>query len=282
LLPHSKERDNIRAFLLLGHRSVSWKTRSGLNSMRGAEDVRIGAETGVAIGRSLPALENDDDLFTTLTLYSGVDVGDALFFVRGRVDSRRDLSAAPNRSEWEDVYGEAELLSYLQPVQHPRHTLLLRLAGVGAWHTRTPFQLTLGGDQAVRGYDPERFPGGRRLVANLEDRIYFGWPLRSVLDMGGTVFVDAGRIWRGDIPFGGTSDWHASAGFGLRASFPAGGRSSYRIDVAWPVEKDTGLGDFRLMISLGEMIGLNPREPNEQLLRSRPTGVAGELFPFYR
>jgi hypothetical protein len=65
------------------------------------------------------------------------------------------------------------------------------LAGAGAWQTRTPFQLTLGGDRNLRGYRYDRFPGGRRLVLNLEDRIYFGSP-RELFDWGATIFVDAG------------------------------------------------------------------------------------------
>ena len=282
LLPHAEELDNIRAFLLLGHRTVEWETRRGLNSFQGEEDVRLGAETGIAIGRSLPSLENDDDLYTTLSLYTGAAAGDALFILQARADARRDLNAPAGRSEWEDVYAEAELLAYLKPTRMPRHTLLLRAAGVGGWHTRTPFQLTLGGDHALRGYDPERYPGGRRLVVNLEERVYFGWPLRSVLDMGGAAFVDAGRIWQGDVPFGVSSEWRASAGFGLRASFPAGGRSSYRVDIAWPLAQGARLGDFRLMLSLGDVIGLNPKRRDEQLLRSRPAGVGAELFPFHR
>jgi hypothetical protein len=282
LRPHAQQLDNIRAFLLVGHRTVQWETRRGLNSMRGNEDVRLGAETGLAIGRSLSALENDDDLFGTISLYGGVGAGDALFFMRARVDSRRDLNAPVGVSEWEDVYAEGELLAYLKPRRYSRHTLVARAAGLGAWHTRTPFQLTLGGDRALRGYDPERFPGGRRLVLNLEDRVYFGWPLRGVMDVGGTVFGDAGRIWKGDVPFGFSSDWRASAGLGLRVSFPAGGRSVYRVDIAWPIEQGTRLGDFRLMMSLGESISLYPRNEDQQLTRSRPAGVAGELFPFHR
>src|SRR5690606_15379377 len=63
--PQAREVNNIRGFVLLGHRSAWWVRRRGFDSMRGQEDVRLGAEAGVAIGRSLPSLEADDDLFTT-------------------------------------------------------------------------------------------------------------------------------------------------------------------------------------------------------------------------
>ncbi|MBR9990078.1 MAG: BamA/TamA family outer membrane protein [Gemmatimonadetes bacterium] len=272
--------DNIRAFGLLGHRNVWWQRRRGLDSMRGQEDVRLGAEAILGLGRSISSLEPDDDLYTTLVLYTGFELGDALLIGRGRVDARRDLRATGADPEWEDIYLENELLAYLQTRLLPRQTIFARAAMAGAWNTRTPFQLTLGGSTGLRGYDRERMPGGRRFVATLEDRFYIGWPFPNVLDVGGTVFADAGRIWRGDVPFGGDYGWRASAGLGLRASFPEGSRSTYRIDIAWPLDRGTGAGDFRLSLTVGELRGLHSRFADSQLIRSRTQSVGGELFTF--
>ena len=97
---------------------------------------------------------------------------------------------------------------------------------------------------------------------------------------GGTVFVDAGKIWAGDVPYGEDTNWKTSVGVGLRTSFPAGGRSTYRLDFAWPLERGRGLGDFRVSLSLGEVIGHQARMPDIQIDRSRALGVAGNLFPF--
>ena len=271
---------NIRAFALLGHRNVWWIRRRGLDSMRGQEDVRLGAEAVLGLGRSIPSLETDDDLYATLALYTGLQLGGVLALARARTDARRDLTATAGAPEWEDVYVQSELLSYLQPTQLPRQTIFLRAALSGAWNTRTPFQLTLGGAHGVRGYDRERFPGGRRLVMTLEDRIYVGWPAADMIDLGGTVFVDAGRIWAGDVPFGMDSSWRGGAGLGLRASFPAGARSVYRVDVAWPLDRTTRLGDVRLTISVGEPRGLLLGDSDLQLVRSRSQNIGGELFTF--
>ena len=278
--PQTEELDNIRLFGLVGHRNVWWVRRRGMDSMRGQEDVRLGAEAILALGRSLPTLETDDDLYTMLGLYSAFELGPALLVGRARGDARRDLTAGPDAPEWEDVYIEADALAYLQLPRMPRHTLFMRAGLAGAWNTRVPFQLGLGGEHGLRGYDPERHPGGRRLVLTLEDRIFFGWPLPDVLDMGGTVFADVGHMWAGDAPFGGDSGWRASAGLGLRASFPEGSRTTYRIDIAWPLERSTGFGDFRLGITLGEVRGLNPREQDRQITRSRHSNIGGGLFTF--
>jgi hypothetical protein len=272
--------DNLRLFGLVGHRNVWWVRRQGLDSMLGQEDVRLGAEAVLALGRSLPSIEADDDVQAMLGLYAAFELGDALFVARGRADARRDLAAMAPATEWEDVYVEAELLGYYRTHLLPRQTLFARAALLGGWHTRTPFQLTLGGVHGLRGYDRERLPGGRRLVLTVEDRFYLGWPLPSVLDMGGTVFGDFGRIWAGDSPFGVDSGWRGSVGAGLRASFPAGSRSTYRVDFAWPLDRGTRPQDFRVFFSIGEWRGLYPRVAEQQLIRSRTQNVGGELFTF--
>lgn len=280
VLSQRTELGSIRAFALVGHRNVWWVRRQGLDSMRGQEDLRLGAEAVLALGRSLPSLERDDDLYTMLGIYAAFEAGEGLFVLRGRADARRDLTAAAGAPEWEDVYVESDLLAYLQSARLPRQTLLFRAALSGAWHTQTPYQVTLGGLQGVRGYDVGRHPGGRRLVLTLEDRFFLGWPLPDVLDLGGTVFTDVGRAWAGDAPFGADSGWRTSVGAGLRASFPAGSRSTYRVDFAWPLDPGTRLGDFRVTLSIGEWRGLHPREGDRQIMRSRTQAVGGELLTF--
>ena len=114
---------------------------------------------------------------------------------------------------------------------------------------------------------------------NAEDRIYLGWPWREVLDLGATVFVDAGRTWPGDVPFGYDSGWRATGGIGLRGSFPAGGRSTFRIDLATPLEGGMSFKNFRVILSASELIGLRSvNTPDVQLIRSRNEGVEGVLF----
>jgi hypothetical protein len=279
VLEQTQELGSIRVGVVIGQRNIWWTKKRGYDSMRGEQDVALGADAALAFGRSLASLERDNDLVGTFRLYTGIEAGDLLFATRMRIDARRDFNAPSTISEWEDVYGDGELLSYWKPPSIPRHTFFARVAGAAAWNTRTPFQLTLGGDRTLRGYRHERFPGGRRLVLNAEDRIYFGWPLREVLDFGGTVFVDAGRIWPGDVPFGIDSGWRATAGLGFRGSFPAGGRSSFRIDFATPLDAGMNFRNVRVIISASEVLGLRAVNTNDaQLVRSRNEGAEGTLF----
>ena len=277
--------ENIRAFVLLGHRSVYWIERSRLDALRSTQDVRLGAEVGLALGRSLPGLETADDLFTTLTFFAGSTLTRyGLATGELRVDARRDFDAPVGESEWEDVIGSARFLSYWRWDRLENHTLVAHGTLAGGWHNRTPFQLTLGGDQGLRGYDPRQHPGGRIAILGLEDRVYLGWPLPDVFDLGLSVFADAGYIGPGDLPFpyGSESGVRASAGLGLRANFPAGGRTTYRLDFAVPVDQGVNFGDMRVLISIGEPLALGTRRDPVQIERSRLSGVSGDVFNFPR
>jgi hypothetical protein len=270
---------NVRAFGIIGQRSIRWVKRRGFDSLRGQQDIALGTEALISIGRSIPTLAEDDDLYTTLTLYTGHERAHLLLVGRGRADGRRSFDERATTPTWQDVYSEAELLAYASHPAIPGQMLLVRAAGAGAWNTTTPFQLTLGGERALRGYAPERLPGGRRLVVNVENRSRFAFPLPEMFDLGSSVFADVGRIWPGDAPFGSDSGWRASIGAGLRAAFPAGSRTTYRIDLAWPVHSGPRFGAMRLLLSVGEVLGVADQIGDLQFLRSRPEGVAGNLVP---
>jgi hypothetical protein len=269
----------LRVGAVFGQRNVSWVKRRGLDVFRGQQDVPLGTDLVLTLSKSVPSLEPDNDLTGTLKLYGSREVGPALFASRMRFDVRRDFAAAAATSAWRDFYADAELMTYYRaPAQQ---TLFLRGALAGAWNTYTPFQLTLGGDRNLRGYRYERFPGGRRVIFNAEDRINFGWPAPDAIDLGGTLFVDVGRIWPGDVPFGVDSGWRSTGGVGLRGSFPAGSRSSFRIDLATPLDGSESFKKFRFVISATELLGLSGSDvPDYQVLRSRSEGVSGRLFRF--
>lgn len=271
------ERDAVRLSALLGLRNVRWIVRRNLDGLRGDEDVRLGFDAGLVVGRSIPAF-GDDDVALAAQVYGGAEAGRGLFIGRLRADGMRNLGATAGGRGWQNLFLEGSAFAYLRPAPGGRHTFLLRAHADGAWRTRTPYQLTLGGERGVRGYDLERYPGGRRLVLTAEDRILMGWPFPAVMDAGTVLFADAGRIWTGDAPWGADSDWRASAGIGFRLAFPAGGRTPMRFDFAWPIERGTKLGDFQIRLAVGELIGFSAPQGDLQFRRFRPDGIATSLF----
>ena len=63
------ERDVVRFSVMFGLRDVDWIVRRGLDGLRGDEDVQLGLEGGLVVGRSVPAL-GDDDLSVAAQVYA--------------------------------------------------------------------------------------------------------------------------------------------------------------------------------------------------------------------
>jgi hypothetical protein len=96
---------------------------------------------------------------------------------------------------------------------------------------RTP--VTLGGDNGLRGYEPQQFfvYGGSRMVGTLEYRTR-PWLLQSV-HIGAVAFYDVGTVYTrlSDAVF------HHTVGTGLRVLFPQLNRTVFSIDVGLPLRQ---------------------------------------------
>jgi len=246
---------SIRAMVLAGKRSVYHVRRRAFDTVNGIEDVQLGVETAIGLGPSIPALSRDRDMAANLSLFAGGEVAGSLTGMQLTVQGRRNYDAPAGRSEWSDVFGEVNAWSYWRPDLESRNTIVASVRAAGGWHTVTPFQLTLGSDAGLRGFARHTDPGGRRIVASLENRAFLGWPLPDLFDLGGVAFLDAGKIWPGSAPFGVTSPTRVNAGAGLRAAFPPGSRQTLRIDLGVPIVAREDQRRFFLSVGMGQMIG---------------------------
>jgi len=279
--PQTLHRSGTRVNLLFGQRNIRFVQRRGLDALRGVQDVEVGTDFGLTVGRSIGALTADEDeptsLYTRLRAFGGFATHSFVGNVSLAAEAQNLLSGGEAGTGWRNELLELDGLFYWQSTER-RHTVLAQVSGAGGWNTTLPFQLTLGGPQGVRGYSDRDFPGARRLVFTIEDRLYVPWPFPEVFDFGFTGFADAGRMWAGDVPFGQTTDWRAAIGAGLRVGFPAGTRGVGRIDVAWPLESGGGLRDVILRITFTDLIGLGAGLRDHQLQRSRLTKIGPDVF----
>ena len=279
---HTLHSSATRLNVLFGQRNVRFLQRRGLDALTGQQDVPVGFELGLTVGRSLHALstgvDQPDDLYTRVRLFGGAASGPLLLNGYAALEGRQIFSGGDAGDGWRDLLAEADAFVYWQPEALPGHTLFLRAAGAGGWDVGLPYQLTLGGVSGVRGYNEDRLPGGRRLVFSAEDRIYVRWPAPDLFDMGFTVFADAGRMWAGGVPYGSDSGWRGAVGAGLRVGFPTGTRGVVRLDAAFPLEEGAGFGDVVLRVSLTDVLGLTGDIEDEQLRRSRRITVGPDIF----
>ncbi len=282
--PHAATRFN----LLLGFRGMRHITLPGLDAVRALQDLEIGSEVLLVLGRSVdaggePGMQPADDWYGRVEGSVGLQGGPWVLHIDGLLEGRNVLEAQPgwDRQEgeegWRDVMAEVEANVYLRPERLESHTFFGRVSAAGAWFMDRPYQLTVGGREAVRGYIQDAFPGGRRLLATVEDRITLDWPRQQLFDLGLAFFADGGKVWAGDVPYGADSGWRSSVGAGLRISSPAGSDRVVRADFTLPLSGDAGAQGttFRLY---GEVLGLlERRDTPSQLDRSRWFSIDPDL-----
>ncbi len=267
-----------RVNALIGFRRISYLVRNNLDGVHAVQDVKVGSEVVVTLGRSVKLfddLDDANDAYARLEIFRAGAVGQLVISTDGRLEGRRIFGDGPGSGEWRDVIGEANGRVYWQPDGLPGHTIFGRLAAAGAWSMDRPFQLTGGGRDGVRGYSRDAFPGGRRVVLTMEDRsvLLSG----DGLDVGLSLFADAGRVWAGDVPFGEDSGWRASVGAGFRISAPGGRLGPTRFDLTFPVtgDRETQGVLFRFYTEVGGLF----KAPGyrSQAERSRWSGVDADL-----
>jgi hypothetical protein len=266
------ERRRVRLHLFAGARALRFHPHVGVDAVNAYEDVREGVEAGVVVGKSLFGGEGlQRDWFAAAEIYAGADAAPMLVFARGKVEGRYLLA----ERRWDGVLADGRVLAYTR--LGPRSVLVLSAGGSGGWHTRTPFQLLLGGPDGVRGYGLANLPVGRRVVVQGEERRFLGSVL-GVADVGTALFVDVGRGWAGDAPFGADTGVRAALGAGLRFAVPRGSRRTYRLDVAVPV---THAGGVEVRIALNQQFGIFRGEPAD-VARSREQVSSTSIFNYPR
>jgi outer membrane protein assembly factor BamA len=139
----------------------------------------------------------------------------------------------------------------------PRHTAASRLRLDRGWRLPANQQMALGEDTGLRGYRAAQFSGDRRLLFNLEDRIFFVENLLRLLDAGGVLFFDSGRAW---LPGEAVSlrEMKSSVGFGLRlAAARSASNVPVRIDLARALHDNQSRSRWTLSIQASQAFGPN-------------------------
>lgn len=282
LAAQTHETGTTRFNVFVGQRNLRFARVRGLDAMDGVQDVQLGTDIGLTLGRSIGALSSSslpsaDDLSARLRIFAAHDPGPAYLFFSGGLEGRQVFSGGANGDGWRDILGEADVYGYVRTGGLANHTFFARASASGGWSMDTPFQLTLGGRSGVRGLTEEDYPGSRRVLLSAEDRIFIRWPAPDAFDLGLTLFADAGQIWRGEVPYGVDSGWRASVGAGIRLGFPAGTRRVVRMDLAFPVGQGTGDGPI-FRVTLLELLGIFSGFEDPDMGRSRRITVGPDFF----
>ncbi|HVF41174.1 MAG TPA: hypothetical protein VM939_14825 [Gemmatimonadaceae bacterium] len=255
---------------LAGFRDVSYLRVSGFEALDGLQDVRKGFELATLVGRGVDAIGGrEHDLFMSANLYSGVGSPTSFGAIEVLAEGRRD----GDNNRWDGILASGRVAAYIKP--KPRHTITTSLEYSGGWRQRIPFQLSFAEkDGGPRGYADSWLAGGRRLVVRLEDRIFLTG-IQQFASIGVAPFIDAGKLWAGDAPFGVNSKVSASVGIGLLGALPPRSQKLWRVDLSVPINPEAG-AKWGVKVSsrnFTRMFWKEPGDVHRNRERALPTSV---------
>lgn len=261
-----------RVNALWGIRDIGFAQVTGFDALTGTQDLAVGFQLGMMFGRSLSVLgSRDDDMFLSADAYVGQVGRNNALRVQVQAEARRDNTAAT----WDGILATSRAIEYVK--LHPRHTTTLSAEFSGGWRQRIPFNLSLSDpDGGLRGFSGSNTPGGQRLVARLDNRVFIGRPF-NLADVGVAAFADAGRLWAGDIPYGVDTPVLSSVGLSLLGSAPIRSARVWRVDLAYVTRPEVGGRRFQLRVSNTDKTTFFLAEPSD-IGATREKTVPSSIF----
>lgn len=260
--PHA----NGRVALISGVRYLRFKTVQRYETLRAEQDIASGVELDALVGPSINQSAGARDLLIATDLYLGAAGASSFTTLKvraeGRITGRDDV--------WEGIVGSA-LFSWFK-ITSPTRTRIVSLSGAVAQNLAFPAQLTFRDREGGLLAFPDGGEGGAaRSVLRVEERWLLPWfSPRAGLAAGWV--LDAGRIWKGDAPFGVTSPMRGSVGISLLGSYPVTSKRLYRVDFALPVNPGPGDGRFVVRLFSGDRTGTFWAEPADVTRARASTG----------
>lgn len=220
-------------------RFVETKNR---NKVERPEYFLLGFASNITIGYAATALGSTRPAWTyAASINKGWD------FSRDRILVARGAVAGV----YADGDDEEQLISanvqYFAP-QSNRAQSFIGLAVDAANNAFENAQLTLGGKNGLSGYPTDYQSGNRRVLLNLEQRLYSDWYPFRLFRVGGGVFLDTGRAWHDEQTGAGDNAWLSSVGFGLRLfSVRSAFGTVWRLDIAFPINPPDDVPDHQIL-----------------------------------
>lgn len=257
LIGRYTEHRTSRVNLLLGYRNLTYMPVRAFDAVEGTQDVRTGVQLATLIGRGLRITDKDErDYFMSTDLYFGHGTPSSFAGLEFMGERRRDMDTHAT----DGVLASGRAAWYAHPGR--KHTSIIDAEFSGGWDQRVPFQLRLADrDGGLPGYGSSDLAGGRRMVVRMEDRYRLGH-LRQLTALGAALWVDAGRLWAGDAPFGVNTNVKYAAGIGILAAVPPRSRRTWRVDFAFPLN-DRGDSKFEVRFTNHDFTRWFWREPGD-------------------
>ena len=261
-----------RVNALLGVRGLRFMRVRGFDALRGTQDVPLGLQFGTLVGRGISAFgANANDMFVASDLYVGLGNANVTYRLQVQGEGHR----TQGNSAWDGLIASGRF------IRHARvSSMRTRIASVewsGTERVLVPHSLSLGApDGGIRGYRNSTTVGGRRGIARLEEQFYLGAPF-DFGDFGLGWFVDAGQLWRGDLPYADGTRVLTGGGISLLLAVPMRSTKMWRLEVAAPFNRQPGNSSWELRLSHSDLTTFFWREPPD-VSAARARAVPASIY----
>jgi hypothetical protein len=204
----------------------------------------MGTQSGIQLGRSLTGLGSTQNLW----LYSA-SASDGFRLPSNQVLlGSASVSGQTGYAPLDRQLASGSIRFYGHP--DSRTLAFASLSGDTLRDPTSSSQLVLGGDTGLRGYPRNYQTGDRRVLLNVEERVYTDWYPFRLIRVGAAAFYDRGRAWGGPGESPSSAGWLSNVGFGLRFLST---RSSFgnvlHVDFAFPLNRDPNIKSFQFLVT---------------------------------
>jgi outer membrane protein assembly factor BamA len=219
----------------------AFRTDVNLNLIGRVEDFAMGVQSTIQVGRALTEWGSTRDSWLySLSVSNGFDVTRDSFLLSS-------LSASGRYAE----EGENQFVGAAARYYHRQGRRFVYYAALSADavdNPDVPGPLEIGGDNGLRGYPLRYQAGERRVLFTVEARAYSDWYPFRLFRVGGAVFYDTGRAWKGENQNTVSEGWLRDVGFGLRLLSARTSKGNvFHADVAFPLDGDPSIDKVQFL-----------------------------------
>jgi hypothetical protein len=245
----------VRAGIFGGVRALQFTPVRGFDALTAEQDLGRGVQFGMFVGPSIWEAQHSGDYFLSGSFYSGIGNPASFLEMRIAAEGRADRQ----NQRWDGVVTYGKLAWYVKPSDAETRLATLEVSGIQ--HLELPVQLSFADHEGgLLGFPNALTVGGQRAVLRLEERQVMPLFTRKA-DWAVALFANVGKIWAGDVPFGQTSPVRAALGISLLSAYPAGGKRTYRVDLAIPINPERS--KFEIRFSSSDETQSIWRQPND-------------------
>lgn len=219
-----------------------YRQDTNLNLIGRVEDFAMGLQASAQLGRALESLESTRDAWMySAGVGNGFDITSNSFLLTSVHTGGRYAERGENQSLGASA-------RYYQ--RQGRHLVYYAALSADAVHNPDiPGPLNIGGDAGLRGYPLRYQAGERRVLFTTEARAYTDWYPFRLFRVGGAVFYDHGRAWKGENQNTVNGGWLRDVGFGLRLLSARTSKGNVlHADFAFPLDPDPSIDRVQFLV----------------------------------